>query len=222
MCEYKSFYKPHVERHQNRKHANSNKKVLRIGCTFCEQNIDHSIHSNSQEKPPKTNSQGKPKKTKSHGRARRSNCSGEDCNYNSSSHHYKEHYEKFHMKLLRYFCKLCDYNNYSKTVVKTHLKDNHGGYDSRNVLKIGCTLCEQKEVHTKHSNTIKEKRQKHPNFTRSKCSDEDCNYDTSSHHYKEHFENVHMKLLRYLCKLCDYKNYSKTVVKIHLKDNRYL
>ena len=219
LCEYKSFYKPHVERHQNRKHANSNKKVLRIGCTFCEQNIDHSIHSNSQEKPPKTNSQGKPKKTKSHGRARRSNCSGEDCNYNSSSHHYKEHYEKFHMKLLRYFCKLCDYKNYSKTVVKTHLKDNHGGYDSRNVLKIGCTLCEQKEVHTKHSNTIKEKRQKHPNFTRSKCSDEDCNYDTSSHHYKEHFENVHMKLLRYLCKLCDYKNYSKTVVKIHLKDN---
>merc|ERR1712208_157603 len=50
LCKFKAFDKISVENHQNSCHKDDeNRKILKIGCTFCEQNVLHETHSNSKK-----------------------------------------------------------------------------------------------------------------------------------------------------------------------------
>merc|ERR1711963_1340012 len=52
LCPYKSYSKKDVRDHQNHKLCNKEaKKILRIGCSLCEQNIRHKNHFNNPSKP---------------------------------------------------------------------------------------------------------------------------------------------------------------------------
>ena len=51
ICDYKSYYGQHVESHQKHNHQGEEMKVLKLGCSFCEQNTEHDKHqgTGSQE-----------------------------------------------------------------------------------------------------------------------------------------------------------------------------
>ena len=49
LCDYKSYHHFHVKFHQNSKiHKNQPMRILRIGCTLCDENLEHIKHSNDR------------------------------------------------------------------------------------------------------------------------------------------------------------------------------
>jgi len=52
LCDYKSYYKPNVIRHQDLYHIDIQQKVvLKIGCNLCENSIKHEKHTNRSYNP---------------------------------------------------------------------------------------------------------------------------------------------------------------------------
>jgi len=52
LCDFKSFDKRNVTSHQDSNHHKQNTqsmKILRIGCSLCDQNIEHENHTNSRK-----------------------------------------------------------------------------------------------------------------------------------------------------------------------------
>ena len=167
LCQYKSYSKKDVRDHQNHKFCNKEaKKILRIGCSLCEQNIRHKNHFNNPSKP-----RGKIK------------CKELGCGFSTvSKRTLRIHHESFHLQITKYACNLCEYKTYYKSRVEYHQKSNiHSNSDVMKILRIGCTLCDQNVVHEEHTNSKNVTNQtKEDRFV---CSQEGCNFSCNSKWY---------------------------------------
>ena len=149
LCEYKSFESRNILIHQNSKNSkhgdNDSRKVLRIGCTFCDQNIEHEKHSNATRRTFNTKD-GSFK------------CKVEGCTHTTNiKQSLTRHHENKHLQLLKYACNLCkEKSKYAQDILR-HQNRKHGDDDSRKVLRIGCSFCDQNIEHKIHSNDTRER-----------------------------------------------------------------
>ena len=136
LCEYKSYHKFYVEHHQKTKHNdNESKRIIRIGCELCQENIQHSTVQGC------STIKGTLK------------CSYEGCDVSTSSEDtLRRHVDIVHLKLVKYACNICQYKSSYFDSVARH-QSSHSHIQSRKVLKIGCTFCDQNIEHDAHSNT---------------------------------------------------------------------
>ena len=154
-------------------------------------------------------------------------CDMEGCSFATKTKQtLKMHKENLHLNILKYACSFCDYKNYSSFNIKYHQKSRHSSIqnESLRILRIGCILCQENQEHTKHfisleggKRTTKDRNRKRK-FKEGKfaCMQEGCMYRSNfSQVVKEHYERIHLEILRYSCNLCPYKAYFKDMVRVH-------
>ena len=155
ICEYRSYYKNQVKIHQKSiSHLEKKVKILRIDCTFCEEDTPHKEHSNDvrsvraipiiKKEKTQNEEQGCYK------------CLEPECDrvtYFKSE--LEEHFQSEHATHHRYKCNLCDYKAFNTTYVKSHQSTKHFGEEAK-VIGIGCTPCEENIEHKKHQNLTKQ------------------------------------------------------------------
>ena len=127
---------------------------------------------------------------------------------------------------MKYACSFCDYKNYSSFTIKYHQKSRHSSIqnESLRILRIGCILCQENKEHMKHFISLeggkrttkvrnRKRKSKEGKFA---CMQEGCMYRSNfSQVVKEHYERIHLEMLRYSCNLCPYKAYLKQMVRVH-------
>ena len=141
ICDYKSYYRHLVAYHQQTSSHSDEKKILRIGCTFCEEDIFHTEHSNSGRKI-----RNRMEVIKGSLKCLEPACTYiTDRKHTLTAHHYVSHTRK-----LNYLCNLCSFNSSSTGRVKIHQEAVHRGEEAK-VVAIGCKRCEENIEHNRHT-----------------------------------------------------------------------
>ena len=142
MCDYKNYYKHLVAYHQKTSsHSDKKNKVLRIGCTFCEEDIFHTQHSNQITKNRKIRK----------GIKGMLKCLVPDCTYmtdvkmNLTAHNNWSHKDRN-----CYSCNLCTFKGSCTGRVKLHQANIHRDEKAK-VVAIGCKDCQENIEHKKHT-----------------------------------------------------------------------
>ena len=93
LCPYKSYFKKDIRDHQSYKLCNEEaKKILRIGCSLCEQNVRHKNHFINPREPKGENK-----------------CKESGCGFSAvSKSKLRIHHESFHLQITKYACNLCE------------------------------------------------------------------------------------------------------------------
>ena len=218
VCNYKSYHKNDVARHQPRQHGikDSSIRILKLDCNKC---INGEIHEHEVIK-------GKHKKIKK--------C--ERCEFETYKRKYLIKHEQFshnstytilkcekcefetnkktslqtHIRSiheLKYKCSECEYKSHHKNLVNHHLKKMHKRGLKR-IIGMDCEMCEDGEVHENCSFEIGKD-------SLLKCVE--CDYGTHKKILLEnHIKSIHDKVVRYSCSICDMKHFSKYQVQRHI------
>ena len=179
-CDYKCYAKSHMRRHMISKHNSENKKILEIGCEKCVNGEEH-------DECFTTHKNGKDYKGK---------YSCNDCTYKSDiKGSMRKHNESKHMKIVKFFCKDCDFKCYEGCHMISHMNAKHN-IENGKILRIGCDKCVNREEHTnckvtgiplRPDKVVKER------VANIKCSE--CNYSPFitqgqrlEHHKEKHLQ----------------------------------
>ena len=151
-------------------------------------------------------------------------CEYESCQFSTSSKSdFTVHIENSHLKLLKYYCNLCDFKSYFSTRTKKHQMENHSESDDCKVMKIGCSLCDLKVDHQKHISQDKKVPVGKLKDGSLKCDYETCSYSTNQNYdLRVHIEKIHLNLFRFGCNQCEYKNQTRQHMKTHFKSSNHL
>ena len=186
VCDFKSYSYSSVRKHQVKHDLSKERRVLKVGCLKCEQNVDHKSH---------------------HTATAEKYCKEQGCNFSTGSLKYKSilkcHHERVHLKILRYFCNLCGLKNYYKRSIRRHQKSDHKDEKVQKVLKIGNEVCKQKT-------------EGKPDSIKYQCDGDGCNYTNyDKFRLQSHYESQHLQILKFVCNLCEYKSYFSNHVRYH-------
>ena len=143
ICDYKSYHKFSIANHQKiSSHSDKKNKVLRIGCTLCEEDIFHTQHSISVGKERK----------ESRGVKETLICLEPACIYVTDlKNSITSHYRKKHIHNSSYTCNLCSYRSSGGGNIEKHQKANHRRVGQAKVIAIGCKACEENIEHRNHT-----------------------------------------------------------------------
>ena len=152
-------------------------------------------------------------------------CEVDECSYKSNfKQSLTTHYEATHLKILRYACNLCEFKSYFSNRIVHHQDSNHitDHNNTRKVIRIGCTFCDQNLEHVKHSNDTGRRKRSNPQEIielngKSKCPH--CNSEYSSVGLRSHIDNYHLQIKRFMCGKCDYKSYLRSNIESHIANN---
>ena len=187
QCDFKAFYSKRVKEHQDSSHEGGSCKVLRIGCTECETDVDgrHNCVKSLKKK------------------MRKFKC--EDCNFAiNKRRRLITHKQSVHLNIVKYYCHSCDFKSYFRYKVQTHQVLNHPEYNG-SVKRIGCLKCFENEDHE----CVKKLR-------KGKFNCKECNFSTTTKQLlSNHVENVHLKVKQFYCELCEYKSYYRHNIQTH-------
>ena len=142
ICDFKSYHHFVVKNHQKSKsHLGKKVKILKIGCTFCEEDTLHTEHSNSSgiKRESKIFKENKDN----------FKCLAPKCTYYTySKHNVSIHHHIVHLSKDIYSCNLCDYTASNTKQIRAH-QIYHKGEETR-IIGIGCKLCEENIEHIRH------------------------------------------------------------------------
>ena len=144
ICDYKSYYKHLVARHQ--KTTSHKNKILRIGCTLCDEDVFHTAHSNNRRR------QTMGKESKGHLKCLAPACTfATDVKKNLCAHFHLAHTDT---DKLVYSCNLCSYKSSTGKCIKKHQNVIHRGKKAK-VIANGCEDCEKNIEHKRHKLTAR-------------------------------------------------------------------
>ena len=219
ICDYKDYFKHVVENHQKKNHkeeGNLKAKILIIGCSMCENNSEHKIHTALRKcrKTAKTDNIScekgtdqipKQRSNQNNFSPKKYKCLEDDCNF--SSNHKQSltfHTEGVHLNILRYYCNICDYKDYFKHVVENHQKKYHRECLVKlKILRIGCSMCENNLKHKRH--TASEGCEK-TSVKDDTLLCKDCDHEPFINNSKriQHYKTEHPGKSIFNCKICKY------------------
>ena len=187
LCGQKKYYKSSIIKHQKTEHKlEESPKVLKIGTESFNQKLE-TTENKHQIGTIKCSNSRKERKQKDPLKS-----STEECATNS----------------------------------EIKLKNLHENQETKKVLVIGCKSFEEKTEHSKHLEQNQEHFQHSIKETQAlsrqkvgmlKCAKADCGFRTNhKQSLRQHYEAIHLQLLKYACNLCDYKSYHH----FHLKDHQ--
>ena len=111
-------------------------------------------------------------------------------------------------EIIRFCCNICEYKHYLEESVKLHIEAHHTNSEKARSLRIGCELCERNSVHQECLLPLLKLQKKH------KCIE--CDYSSNFETVlKKHIDNLHKKILRFACNLCDFKHFHKHCIQYH-------
>jgi len=140
--DFKSYWGSHVQDHQDARHKeHESRKVLRIGCTFCDQNLEHEKHSNQSRRPRAVKNED--------GSFKCPHCNSEYKTSRSLEHHIYD----YHLKTKRFSCGKCDYKSYTRSCIVSHFSNNHP-QERFDVKAIKCKECDTNQELHEHSYEI--------------------------------------------------------------------
>ena len=188
-----------------RKHNNENGKILRIGCEKCVNGDEHN-ECETETEAAKNYTE--------------SNTGKYSCNYCKFKSDMKismhMHNESKHMKVMKFFCKDCDYKCYFKQQMKGHMNVKHNIANGK-ISRIGCEKCVNSEEH----NCDIRRRKSYNNYRedyQGKYSCNECEFKSDLKiSMKSHTERLHLGKMKFFCKDCDYKCYYKQEIVSHMK-----
>ena len=201
MCDYEAYDRQTLKTHVKREHKDGISRIIKIGCNLCEEGKVHekctNIYSNIQI-------------FKTRGNTKKGKYSCDKCDYTSDQTYLlRLHIEAVHLKIKCYRCSVCDYASYYKQILKIHVKSKHENEICR-IIKIGCKLCEEGEVHEKCPIARKFIRKGHTNSGKYVC--DKCEYKNDKKILlRFHIEAVHFKIKCYRCSVCDYEEYDRPI-----------
>ena len=177
-CEYKSYFRYHIEAHIAARHKDSGGRAKKIGCAQCQENVAHkkcqvtqdlqkitifrctacdfetkvrtylSLHTKLLHGP-----NAEPSKVLT--------CT--QCEYETKKIMcMTRHKNAQHANEKRFSCNLCGFKSFYKHHVKQHVKHNHKETKGTGVQKLKCPACRKDTSHIKC--TLGKKTFKGPNF----------------------------------------------------------
>ena len=197
-CSHTSYLRKALQIHVKSKHKDGTCRIIKIGCSPCENNLAHEFCERSKKH--------KPQNGKFH-------CT--DCDFTSNLENLNFHNEAVHMKIKRYKCSACLHASYSRQALQSHVKSKHKDETCR-IIKIGCSPCETNLVHEFCERKRKSKKYKNKNYNgKFKCSE--CDFTSNQEKSLTcHNEAIHMNIKRFYCKSCRYTTYYQHNMKSHI------
>ena len=126
-CKYKSYYKVNVSLHKASVHNIEEDKVIRIGCPFCEEGLEH-IQCSSGKTNKKVTRKRKSKVLQSNSKQAllilENNC--DHCQFKTSNKtELREHYQREHPGESIFKCDNCEFGSLWRGKIKNHKKIMH-------------------------------------------------------------------------------------------------
>ena len=206
-CSYKTFYKYAMILHL-KSHGVSSDQPLRIGCKKCELNIEHRCDGRATGNLLKRKKISKPKYTKEF---RCDACQISFPNIRKLSRH---NLSRKHQGIVRFKCNVCDFKHLFSLHVRIHQETIHADKICK-VIRIGCEDCDN-DISNHNCVRFKKKKKKIEKKPALNC--DECQYSTHLRKsLSNHFQSVHLNLVRYCCDSCQYKSFFKKHVQIHQK-----
>ena len=143
VCKTGVYFKYNLNNHRNKKHEGT-AKILKIGCSLCDNEDEHEVCDTEGDWSVGNTVQREGDRKCYSGRHK---C--EECEYRSNcKQKVKVHQDTQHIGLVRFSCSSCDFKNYRKNAVQSHILGSVA-HAAAKIITLGCELCKNKAAHKK-------------------------------------------------------------------------
>ena len=245
-CNYKSYYKMNVSLHKALVHNIEEDKVIRIGCKFCAEGLEHVDCGNISQTKIKTIKKRNYKKSytkqaletkcnhcqlkmankgalcenyqSEHQGKRLYKC--DNCDFGSNFSYNFERHKKIKHVLKIFQCDRCDFKANQRSMYYQHKEEIHGitkNGDKQMHMKPSEFYCDICDYHdTSQSHLLRHKLVMH-NQEEYPIQCDQCNWQGKTKtNLKYHNDISHQNISKFACDKCHYKTYFKQPMRLHI------